>query len=248
MKSWLPTLREASSAKLRLYCFHHAGGGPSVYREWSAQLRGDVEVVPVLLPGRGLRFDEQPYTRMAPLVEGVLAALRPTLDRPFAFFGHSMGALVAFEVTVAMEGSGGATPEHLFVSGRRSPDELHRGEPIHALPEDAFLTEMQRLYGGVPEAVRNEPELLALFLPALRADVEVFETYAPLTDRKVTCPLRVYGGTDDRRPKPETLPGWQRVAERPISVQTFPGDHFYLNTQSGPLLADLAAHWAALVV
>jgi len=102
---------------------------------------------------------------------------------------------------------------------------------------------MQRLYGGVPDAVRQEPELLALFLPGLRADVEVFETYAPLSARRVQCPVRVYGGIDDRRPKPELLPGWQRLVEQGISVRTFAGDHFYLNDARADLLADLTAHW-----
>ncbi len=242
-------------ARRRLYCLPFAGGGPSTYRLWPKSLPSDVEVVVVVLPGRDPRTraasGEPPPGTMAELVDAALAEIRAEQRRhslPFAIFGHSMGALVAYELTVAMEAdadSTGAVPAHLFVSGRRPPDELHEGERIHALADETFLDKMQRLYGGVPDAVRQEPELLALFLPGLRADVQVFETYAPLTDRRVLCPVRVYGGIDDRRPKPELLPGWQRLAEREISLRTFAGDHFYLNDARAELVADITVHWSA---
>jgi surfactin synthase thioesterase subunit len=155
-----------------------------------------------------------------------------------------MGALVAFELTVALEASDERAPSHLFVSSRRPPDELDTAAPIHDLPEGEFLDELQCRYGGVPEVVRREPELLALLLPTLRADVRALETYAPLTDRKVRCPVAVYGGLDDRRPRPEQLDGWRRWAEQEIRVRLFPGDHFYLAAQQELLTADLAARWA----
>lgn len=244
---------EASgTARRRLYCVPFAGGGPATYRLWPKSLPSDVEVVVVVLSGRDPRTratsGEPPPGTMAELVDAALAAIRAEQhdhSLPFALFGHSMGALVAYELTVAMEAAAGAAPSHLFVSGRRPPDELHEGELIHALADEVFLDKMQRLYGGVPDAVRQEPELLALFLPGLRADVQVFETYAPLSDRRVQCPVRVYGGLDDRRPKPELLPGWQRLAERDITLRTFAGDHFYLNDARAELVADIAAHWSA---
>lgn len=247
-------------AKRRLYCLPFAGGGPSTYRLWPQSLASDVEVVVIVLPGRDPRTrpasGEPPPGSMAELVDAAHDEIR-TAQRdnplPFAIFGHSMGALVAYELTVALERAAGTlaqttdatdAPAHLFVSGRRPPDELHQGERIHGLADEEFLDKMQRLYGGVPEAVRREPELLALFLPGLRADVQVFENYAPLTDRRVQCRVRVYGGVDDRRPRPELLPGWQRLVEREISLRTFPGDHFYLNDARAELGADITAHWS----
>jgi medium-chain acyl-[acyl-carrier-protein] hydrolase len=252
----------SGTAQRRLFCLPFAGGGPSTYRLWPKSLPSDVEVVVVVLPGRDPRTratdGTAPPGTMAELVAPSLDAIvdmQGSSPMPFSIFGHSMGALVAYELTVELERAAEQTadrgacpvPVHLFVSGRRPPDELHDGERIHGLADEPFLDAMQRHYGGVPDVVRQEPELLALFLPGLRADVHVFESYAPLTERRVQCPVRVYGGATDRRPRPELLPGWQRTAEREISVRTFPGDHFYLNEAYPDLVADIAAHWAAAV-
>jgi len=260
VRSALIRFDAVGTPRRRLFCLPFAGGGPSTYRLWPKSLPNDVEVVVIVLPGRDPRTraasSARPPGTMAELIPPSIDAieeLQTLSPLPFSIFGHSMGATVAYEITVELERRAessttqatAATPAHLFVSGRRPPDELHEGDRIHDLADEPFLDSMQRHYGGVPEAVRREPELLALFLPALRADVKVFETYTQLTDRRVMCPVRVYGGDDDRRPKPALLPGWQRVAEREISIRTFPGNHFYLNDARHELAADIAAHWAA---
>lgn len=242
-------------AQRRLFCFPFAGGGPATYRRWPEDLPDDVEVVVVMSEGRDPRRrvrGEVPPGSMAELVAPALEAIeRVQADSPlpFSLFGHSMGALIAYEITVELERrlevspAASPSPDRLFVSGRRPPDELHEGRRIHALDDDDFVDAMQQNYGGVPDLVRNEPDLLALFLPGLRADVQVFETYAPLTDRRVACPVRVYGGQDDKGPKPDLLTGWQRVAEHVISVRTFPGGHFYLNDVRPDLCSDISACW-----
>lgn len=242
-------------ARRRLYCLPFAGGGPSTYRTWPRHLHPDIEVCAIVLPGRDprdlARGGEAPPGLMSVILPSVVAAVVETESAaplPFAVFGHSMGALIAYELTVALEDRTAGIerpPEHLFVSGRRPPDELHRAASIHALPDNEFLDELQVRYGGVPEVVRSEPELLALFLPALRADVQVFETYQPLTDRKVACKIHVYGGDADLRPRPEQLAGWHRVAEREVSVRTFPGDHFYLVNEVAGLADDLSESWVS---
>ncbi|MGZ4772137.1 MAG: thioesterase II family protein [Ilumatobacteraceae bacterium] len=244
------------TAQRRLFCLPFAGGGPATYRVWPKSLPSDVEVVAVVLPGRDPRSNARgdiPPDAIADVVGPLLDAiceLQANEPLPFAVFGHSMGALVAFELAVAMEHAAERTshapvPSHLLVAGRRAPDALHTGESIYELADDPFLDAMQRLYGGVPDVVRNEPEVMALFLPGLRADVHIFETYAPMTSRRVGCPVRVYGGADDRRPTPDALGGWQRVAQRDISVRVFPGDHFYLNDAREQLVADIARYWTA---
>ncbi|MEO8695419.1 MAG: alpha/beta fold hydrolase [Acidimicrobiales bacterium] len=233
------------SKSRRLYCLPFAGGGPSTYRMWPRSLPADVDVVAVRPPGRDPTNAELPADSIAEIVDAVLASiaeLHRAEPLPFALFGHSLGALVAFEVTIALEESGGLIPTRLFVSGRRPPDELHHGDKVHALADDEFLDAIQRSYGGVPDLVRNEPELLALLLPSLRADIKAHENYAPLTARQVRCPVRVYGGARDRNPRPSQLGGWQRVAVHEVSIRVFEGGHFYLDAARDALTADIAQH------
>jgi surfactin synthase thioesterase subunit len=245
-----PLVRFAASSTPRrqLVCLPFAGGGPSVYRLWPRTLPADVEVLAVVLPGRELPRREQPLDSVEQLVAALLPAIESAAQLPYALFGHSLGAALAFELAVALERDAARPPSQLFVSGRRAPDEPYHAAPVYDLPEADFLDALQERYGGVPEVIRGEPDLLALLLPALRADVRAFETYAPLTDRKVTCPVHVYGGVADRHPRPEQLPGWQRVAENPVRVRTFPGDHFYLTSQREALTGDITAHLADVLV
>jgi len=231
----------------RLFCFPFAGGGAAGYRTWHRTLPDDVDVVAIQLPGRDAHRRERPLDRIADMVRAARPVVEADSDLPYALFGHSMGALVAYELTVALEREGQSPPSHLFLSSRRPPDEQPDAPPIHALPDEEFLDLLQGRYGGVPEVVRREPDLLALLLPTLRADVAAIETYAPLTDRSVACPVRVYGGEHDRHPRPEQLPGWQRFADREVGVRLFPGDHFYLSAHQAELTADLATHVAAAV-
>lgn len=246
----------AGAVGRRLVCLPFAGGGPAAYRSWPSRLPPDVEVVAVVLPGRDPSSRVRPPDSIDDLVVATRAAvfdLHAREPRPFSLFGHSMGALIAFELTVDLERSGGPTPTDLFVSGRRPPDEPHDGPRIHELDDDRFIDTVQHRYGGIPDVVRNEPDLLALLLPALRADVRAFETHVPLDDAVVRCPVHVYGGADDLHPSPDQLSGWQRVATSAASVRVFDGDHFYLTT-SGPgssgeaLTADIASKLAGAAV
>ncbi len=227
-RGWLPTLREASSARLRLYCFHHAGGSPSIYRDWSTQLPADVEVVPVLLPGRGLRLREEPYTSMAPLVDGVLAAIEPTLDRPFAFFGHSMGALVAVETAHALRRAGRDEPLHVFVSACAPP---HR----HAAPErrrhdldERRLIQLVKHLNGDGDGILDDTAIIRRRLPLLRADLAVCETYEYDERRPLDCPLTVYGALGDPIVTVPELDEWRDYTAASFLKRVFPGGHFFL--------------------
>ena len=231
----------------RLICLPFAGGGIGAFRAWGKRLPDDIELLGVQLPGRESRLREAPFDAIADIVSAVLPGVAAASRVPTALFGHSMGALVAYELTLALEASDGPAPAHLFVSARRSPDEPDPEPPVHALPDTTFLDELQLRYGAVPDAVRQEPELLALLLPALRADIRAIECYTPGT-RKVRCPVAVYGGAEDRHPLPAQLAGWQRVAESQIRVRLFEGDHFYLTSQRDALVDDIAARWVNAVV
>ncbi|MET0791816.1 MAG: alpha/beta fold hydrolase [Polyangiaceae bacterium] len=227
----------------RLFCIPFAGGGVGAFRGWNSGAPEGLEIFGVGLPGRESRLREPAFDSIPEIVEAVRSAITSASDLPFALFGHSMGALVAFELALALEAAEHG-PEHLFVSARRPPDEPDPQPDVHTLPDEPFVDELQRRYGAIPDAVRNEPELLALLLPTLRADIRALERYTPISTRKVRCPVHVFGGLQDTHPAPAQLPGWQRVAEHGVRVRLFPGNHFYLATQQAALMADIRATWA----
>jgi medium-chain acyl-[acyl-carrier-protein] hydrolase len=235
-----------AAPRRRLFCLPYAGGGVATYRLWHKSLPDDIEVVAAQLAGREARLREAPVTSIAAMVDAVLPAIMNASDLPYALFGHSMGALVAYELAGVLEAQGVRAPSHLFVSARRPPDEPDPRPPVHAMPEAAFLDEVQRRYGAIPAAVLEERELMDLLLPTLRADLQAVETYAPRAGMdRIACPVHVYGGDLDTHPHPAQLPAWDRAAAGPVRVRVFPGDHFYINTQRDALLADVAAQWQA---
>ncbi len=217
----------------------------AAYRLWARSLPDDIEVMAAQLPGRDGRLRDTPLPSIAAIVDMVLPAIIEASDLPYAIFGHSMGALVAYELTVALERAAVRTPSHLFVSSRRAPDEPDTRAPLHGMTEAQFLVELQERYGAIPPAVLDEPELLELLLPVVRADIRAVETYQPSQQvpHKVQCAVHVYGGKQDRHPLPAQLSAWQRVATGPVRVCTFDGDHFYLQTERDALTTDIAAQW-----
>lgn len=207
-----------------LFCFAHAGGGPAFFRQWRARLAPEIAVRRVLLPGRESRLEE-PFRHIKDLLAPLCAALEPCLTRPYALFGHSMGAVVAFEVARWFSRSG-AGPECLIVSGRRAPA-LASSRRLSELPDDEFVTEVGRL-NGIPPEVLGEPELLEMLLPTLRADFELAETYRPLPGSRLECPVAAYLSTGDPEVDYDGVLRWREVTSGEFSVRIFPGDHFYL--------------------
>jgi len=226
-------------ATLRLFCFPYAGGSALIYREWGAALPVQVEVCPVQLPGRGHRLREAPLQRMQPLAEESARALLPLFDRPFAFFGHSMGALLAFEIARLLRARNVPGPSHLFVSGRQAPQAAETEPPTYDLPEPEFIEELRRLNGTPPEVLAH-PELMQVMLPLLRADFEAVQTYAYREEPPLDCPISIYGGVQDEEVSREDLDGWCAQTNAPCTVRLFPGDHFFLNTARDMVLRTLA--------
>lgn len=175
--TWVSWQSLNPQASLRLFCFPYAGGATLTFRTWPDSLPMALEVCPLELPGRGKRITSAPFTRLQLLVQAIAIALLPYLDKPFAFFGHSMGGLVSFELARLLRKNYGKVPVHLFVSGYRAPQVPDPDPPIHDLPEPEFLEELRRL-NGTPEIVLENTELMQMLLPALRADFAVIETYA----------------------------------------------------------------------
>ena len=238
--SWIVCRKPNPRARLRLFCFPYAGTGASVFRTWPDGLPADVEVCPVQFPGRGTRPTETLFTQLPPLVQALAQALVPLLDRPFAFFGHSLGALVGFELARQLRRQSGVQPVRLFVSADRAPQNPHRDRPIHVLPDGEFLAELRRL-NGIPEKVFEEAELMQILLPVLRADLAVYETYVYSIEPPLTCPISTFGGLQDHRVSRGDLEAWRDQTSGSFSLRMFPGDHFFLNTAQ-PLLLQVLSH------
>lgn len=227
---------EQASGATQLFCFSHAGGGPSFFRPWGAALQPEIAVRRVLLPGRESRLEEPPFRRIADLVGPLCAALEPHLDRPYALFGHSMGAAVAYEVARRLSAGGTRGPGCLIVSGRRAPGLGGSHRRLSTRPDDEFVAEVGRL-GGIPPEVLGEPELLGMLLPALRADYELAETYRPLPGGRLDCPVVAYVSTSDPAVTYSEMLAWREETTGEFSIRVFRGDHFYLKGGRPDVLA-----------
>ncbi len=236
---WVIRPRPRPRARLRLFCFPYAGGGASIYRAWAGELPQEIEVCAVQLPGRETRLDEQPFDRLPPLVEALALSLEPHLNPPFAFFGHSMGALISFELARRLRALNRPAPAHLFVSGRIAPQLQRRRPPVHALPEPEFVEQVQRL-NGTPDAVLQHKELRELVLPLLRADFAINETYGYSSEPPLACPISAFGGLEDDRATQEELAAWQLQTRDAWALHMFPGDHFFLRSTQAALLQALS--------
>lgn len=236
---WILRRTPRPDASVRLFCLPFAGGSASAYRDWSDQLPASIEVLPVELPGHGMRLGEPPIPTLLPLIEAMLVGLAPWMDRPYALFGHSMGALIAFEATRLLRRRRQPLPVLLAASGYRAPH-LPDPEPsIRALDDDALIDRLGRL-GGTPPEILQSRELLNLLIPVFRADFSVTETWTSPDDAPLGLPMLILGGLWDPRAPRDMLPEWSSHAASTIKIHLFPGDHFYLRTTPAPVLRTLA--------
>lgn len=241
---WIFRGAPAPGKQLRLFCFPYAGGAASVYRTWPAGLPAPVELCPIQLPGRGSRFREAPFRLIGDLVSAAANALGPSLDLPFAFFGHSMGALVAFELTRELRRRGGPMPALLAVSGHPAPQRPDPDAPIGHLQDAEFLHELRTRYDGIPPEVLAEEELLQLLLPALRADILVMESYSYRDEPPLGCPISCYGGEEDGHVAREDLDAWREQTSEHCAVRLFPGGHFFVESARDAVLETLSGELA----
>lgn len=204
------------------------------FRPWQDFFFGKVEIWALQLPGRSARVQEPFFTQMPPLVDAVTEQLLPWLDRPFAFFGHSMGATLSFEVASKLSRERELEPWHLFVSGRRAPHRPSQA-PIYHLPEPQFIERLRR-FNGTPEEILEHQEFLQLLIPMLRADFEVIETYEYIPRPLLRCPITALGGLRDENVGQEHLIAWNELTSGRFSMHMFSGNHFFLNSEQQALL------------
>lgn len=244
--TWIRPLAPNPGARLRLFCLPFAGGGTIPFRAWPKALPPHVEALAVCPPGREDRLRERPLESLPPLVAGAARAIRPWLDhRPFVLYGHSLGALVSFELARALRDAAGREPALLAVSSRAAPD-APLPTPLRHLPDDRFVAALRARYDGIPAAVLAEPDLLAIFLPLLRADLAVLETYQYRPAAKLRCPVTVFGGARDPTVTPQALAGWRAHTDGAFRQHTLDGGHFFIQTDAARFLGLLAAELAAL--
>lgn len=231
--AWFPRAGWREGAELRLFCLPHAGGGTARYRSWEPHLPPSVLLCPVRLPGRETRWNERPCERMEDLVAALGEAIQPYLQQPFAFFGHSMGAGVAFELTRWLRRRGLPLPCALLVSGARAPQLRNAPLPPAEWDDRRLLEQLQRL-GGVPPELLEQQELRRLLLPSLRADVELYRSYLYKAEPPLPTPIRAYAGADDPNLRRHEIEAWKEQTTAGFSMAMFPGGHFFLfETASG---------------
>jgi surfactin synthase thioesterase subunit len=210
-----------------LFCFPHAGGAASYFHPWSAPLAPGIEVLAVQYPGREDRAMEPGVTNIPDLADQIHAALRPSLSGTFAFFGHSMGAILAFEVARRIARDEGRGPAHLFVSGRAAPPRHHH-QNLHRAGNPALIAELRSL-GGTDPRILQDGEVLELILPTMRADYTASETYRFEPGPPLSCDITAMTGDRDSQNTIAEAAAWSGHTTGAFNLRVYPGGHFYLD-------------------
>lgn len=216
---------------LRLFVFPHAGSGAFPYRALAAGLPPWAELHAAQLPGRESLFTATPYRSMPSLTDALVSVIGPRLDLPFVFFGHSFGGHVAYALARALRARGERAPAALVVSSSRAPHLPLGRMALHDLPRPALIDALRR-YGGTPEAVLANDELMDLFLPPLRADLAMYEAHTVEPAEPLAIPLTAFGGRQDHSTRPEQIEPWREHTSAAFTSRIFEGGHFYLFERS----------------
>ncbi|MER7845480.1 alpha/beta fold hydrolase [Kitasatospora sp. NPDC096077] len=241
---WLRRFHPADAQPVRLVCFPHAGGSASYYHPVSAALAADTEVVALQYPGRQDRRTEPCLDSIAALADRITDELLTLDDRPTLYFGHSMGAVLAFETAWRLEQKGSHAPRGIIASGRRAPS-TSRSETVHQRDDDGVLAELRLLDGSNARALANE-EILRMSMPAIRADYRAVERYAYEPGRVLRCPITALTGDADPRTTVAEAEAWQDHTTGGFRLEVLPGGHFFLAEQQTAVLREISAELAGL--
>ncbi|AVI65895.1 putative thioesterase [Shewanella sp. WE21] len=237
MNTWITrSTKGVNSPRYRLFCFPFAGGSAATFRDWPQGLMSEVEICSINLPGRGARFEDAAIDNMDQLTDALIEALKGEMDRPFFFFGHSMGAMVAFELARKLRQLGCRIPEHLFLSGRPAPKRVpasHMPEPV---PDEGLIAMLAAL-NGTQQGVLENAELLEFMLPPLRADMTLVQTHSYAPQAPLSSSLTIFSGESDPTLTDDDLKRWRYQTSAAFRLHILPGDHFFLNTSREALLS-----------
>jgi surfactin synthase thioesterase subunit len=235
---WFHTIEHRPEASLRLFLFHYAGSGPAMYHEWSGLLPADVDLQLLHLPGRQERRADPAYTEIGPLIAELHDAFVAEVDdRPYAFFGHSMGALLAYRLAVALDASGERPPALLAASGWAPVGFRTPGPELMDLPQEQIV-EWAKGLGGLPPEIYENPEMLALVIPAMRSDLAVCIDYRD-DEAPVSCPIVSYSGRSDPLMTEGAMSSWVPRCPEYLGNVEFPGGHFFMHQEGLPITSDL---------
>lgn len=242
---WTPWLIRATTpqARMRLFCFPYAGGNAFGFTQWRATVDPSIEICAVQPPGRCARLAEPPISTLPALLQSIAPVIAQENDMPFAFFGHSVGALIAFELARYLRLHGIPGPGHLFMSGCQAPQYRSPSRELNRLSDDAFIDEL-RDYNGTPVEVLESRELMSLMLPTIRADFAIAENYRYRHGPLLSVPISVFSGEQDENKEPGQVEGWGRETTGPCRIIWFQGGHFFIDTERDAVIEQLNAELA----
>ena len=236
---WFSFYGNKKQAKARIFAFPYSGAGSSIFHSWAKKMESSgIQLVGVQLPGRENRFGENLIDDLPSLLENILQEIRNLTDKPYAFFGHSMGGLIAYELSRKIHAENLHLPKHLYVSAFRSPELENTNRPMAILNDDDFLSEIVN-YGGMPNEVLENKEFLEIFLPILRADFLLTEYYSYKEGSILTIPISVFSGSEDNIVHPEQMNNWKSKTNKEFNHYKYCGKHFFINDHVDSIIEKL---------